>query len=117
MDMRSQMSLAALVRAIHGDGEDKIMKELQFNMDYTSIDLGKRKKAVLVKADAAPVMKDLGRAYASTETVTQDRTLGVLALVTAAGEKVAFIAVVKDSNVKKFQNITVCTLFARNTYS
>lgn len=82
--------------------------ELLLNTDVTTLFLKDWAEAGLVTEEARKKFKkDRRGATTTSDKQHQDRTISLMTTISAAGELVSTIAIIKDSNIEKLENITV----------
>jgi hypothetical protein len=101
MDLRNQLTLAALMGAIqHKDGET-FRPETLLNTDNTTIQLEEAQEKALLAEGSAAKLKGLRKSASITKEAKKKRSLGVLVTTGATGRLVSTIAVIKDRRLKE----------------
>ena len=116
MDIRSQLSLVVTARAVHGDEGEHIWPEVQFNVNATSVKLGRSRSSVVGAKSARKELKDNRRGFSRVKDEEAERWAHVLAMTSAARVLACSIAIVKDRKIKVFKHIEVCQYFTAIWY-
>ena len=102
MDIRNALSCAAMAKLVMDPANELVRMALLTNTDVTSIQLERSTGTVIAGKHAAERLKSEGKSISRTMEGMQSRCVSIMTTISAAGELLCTIIIIRDAAVQSF---------------